>query len=264
MNRQALMDAAGVSLKDPYSADTITLGIESRQGIVTEEFYLKEMGSPTPKAEVYGNILCVSVRSEAAADGSALIVLRPGGPEDLPGPRPGASLKNRLQKIIETPWLKEAALSGTVLIEALTGERESLDETVSRILRVVSYADLRKDIIHGDRIFLYAEGELGARALIAGVLDERVKGALLLDPPVRIPLSGGGLLNTAEAAGLFQPRRLACLGPPDIEEVFAATAQEYRRDGKASCLRLEPGGGEELGAKLLGEAGRWVMDREEK
>ena len=255
MDRESLREATRITLKDPYSADSITLGMKSRDGLLIEEFYLKEMGSPSPKAEVYDNILCLSIRSEALSgrpvleespvlkESPVLIVLQPGGPGNLD----------------KTRWLLEAAASGIVLIGMEVRKGEPLDKTVSRALRVVSYADLRRDIIGRDRIFLYGEGEPGTRALIAGALDERVAGIMVLDPEVRFPIEGERSLSTAEAAGLLPPRRLACLGLPDIRDIFAETTAAYARMGKGSRLRLETGRSE----GLLKELSLWVTEQED-
>ena len=76
MDRESLIDAIGLVIKDPFSADTITLKMDTSHGLFREELYLKEMGSPNPRLEMYGNIRCVLIRLEKPKERSAIIFLQ--------------------------------------------------------------------------------------------------------------------------------------------------------------------------------------------
>ncbi len=244
MDRDSLIDAIGFTIKDPYSADTITLRIDTAHGLYREELYLKEMGSPTPKLEVYGNIPCVLIRSETSTERASIIFSHAGKPSEL----------------IDIPWVRKAAGAGTKIVGADIDPDETHANATARILRVVSYLCLRKDIIDPDRIFLFGNGIYGMWALVAGIIDERVAGVILVDPMFELSLSNGQPLITAQLGGLLSPRPLAILGIQNPETVFADTMESYKGKGQEFCLRLEEGNSDDL----LDEVSQWMLRKEER
>jgi hypothetical protein len=191
MDRDSLIDAIGFTIKDPYSADTITLRIDTPHGLYREELYLEEMGSPTPKLEVYGNITCVLIRSETSTERAAIIFLHVGKPSEL----------------IDIPWVRKAARAGTKIVGVDIDPDETNANATARILRVVSYLCLRRDIIDPDRIFICGKGIYGMWALVAGIIDERVSGVILVEPMFELSLPDGQSLITAQLGGLLKPDR---------------------------------------------------------
>ena len=210
MKREALVKTLGVEVKDPYSADTITLGIETKDGLTREELYLKEMGSPTPQIDVYQNIHCVMSHSGELSNRWAILCLDQGGTDVIEG----------------TDWLRETAKSGATVVGTditvvqSVAQELSVTQLLSRILRVVSYLDLRRDIVDARHTLICGTGEYGLWALIAGILDERVAGIIMIDPPTAMQLPDREALALGELVELFlreAARDLAILGTAAID-----------------------------------------------
>lgn len=226
MNREALVTTLGIEVKDPYSADTITLGIETRDGLTREELYLKEMGSPTPRIDVYQNIHCMMSHSGGSSNRWAILCLDQRGPDVIEG----------------TDWLRDAAQSGVTVVGTDITVELSVAQLLSRILRVVSYLDLRRDIVDARHTLLCGTGEYGMWALIAGILDERVAGIIMIDPPTALHLPDREALKLAELVELFhqeEARALVILGTADIGAEQMQTMDSLQRSDKADTLRIE-------------------------
>jgi len=239
MKREALVKTLGIEVKDPYSADTITLGIETKDGLTREELYLKEMGSPTPKIDVYQNIHCVMSHSGESSNRWALLCLDQKGPV----------------VIEETDWLQDTAKSGvTVVGTDITGEHSDANvhsdaQSLSRILRVVSYLDLRRDIVHARHTLVCGTGEHGLWALIAGILDERVAGIIMIDSPAAIQLPDREVLALGELVELFlheKARGLAILGTRNIDAEHMQTVETLQKADQTESLQIEKESNKEL------------------
>ena len=118
----------------------------------------------------------------------------------------------------------------------------SVAQLLSRILRVVSYLDLRRDIVDARHTLLCGTGEYGMWALIAGILDERVAGIIMIDPPTALHLPDREALKLAELVELFhqeEARALVILGTADIGAEQMQTMDSLQRLDKADSLRIE-------------------------
>ncbi len=233
MKREALVSTLGIEVKDPYSADTITLGIETRGALTREELYLKEMGSPTPRIDVYQNIRCVMFHSGASSNRWSLLCLDQRGPGVVEG----------------TDWIQETAKSGVTVVGTDITVDLSDAQLLSRILRVVSYLDLRRDIVDARHALLCGTGEYGMWALIAGILDERVAGIIMIDPPTAVHLPDSKALKLAELVELFlgeAARDLAILGIPGNDAEQMQTVEALQHMSRADSLRIEKESNTEL------------------
>ena len=232
-------------MKDPYRADTITLGIETRGALTREELYLKEMGSPTPRIDVYQNIRCVMFHSGASSNRWSLLCLDQRGPGVVEG----------------TDWIQETAKSGVTVVgtditveqsvaqKQSVAQEQSVAQILSRILRVVSYLDLRRDIVDARHALLCGTGEYGMWALIAGILDERVAGIIMIDPPTAVHLPDSKALKLAELVELFlgeAARDLAILGIPGNDAEQMQTVEALQHMSRADSLRIEKESNTEL------------------
>jgi len=220
MDLESLIHHISLKIVDPYSVDTITRSITKLDGLKREELLLKETGSPSPKLETYGNIPCVMVGSLKKSIRTALLVVSEEGTKAL----------------VRFPFLEDLADDGLNLI-VVDAEAESVAKTVARVLRVVSYADLRRDIIDHARIFLCGLGAVGVWGLVAAAVDERVSGVVAANVPVSVGLSSSWSLLVPEVAGLVAPRRLAIVGASNPEKEFARTIDAYKRE--PVCLRFD-------------------------
>ena len=220
MDLESLIHHISLKIVDPYSVDTITRSITKLDGLRREELLLKETGSPSPKLETYGNIPCVMVGSLKKSIRTALLVVSEEGTKAL----------------VRFPFLEDLADDGLNLI-VVDAEAESVAKTVARVLRVVSYADLRRDIIDHARIFLCGLGGVGVWGLVAAAVDERVSGVVAANVPVSVGLPSSGSLLVPEVAGLVAPRRLAIVGASNPEKEFARTIDAYKRE--PVCLRFD-------------------------
>jgi hypothetical protein len=238
MDREYLANALGYAIRDPYSADAIILGMKSIRGLSREELFIKEMGSPTPQKEVYGNIRCVLFRSETQNCRSAVVLVRPDAPS----------------VIDESPWLKEIAHTGITVVGIEIAAEESPANATNRVVRSVSYLNLRRSIAEKGRIFLCGFGKHATWALIAGILDDRIRGLILVDPLLELSLPEGRTLPTPELTSLFVPRPLALLGMRNNEKAFAKTQHAYRDAESESAIRFEL----ESGPKLIRETILWM------
>jgi len=233
MNREALVRTLGVETKDPYSADTITLGIETKDGLTREELYLKEMGSPTPKIDVYQNIHCVMSHSGGSSNRWAILCLHQRGPD----------------VIEETDWLQDAAESGVTVVGTDITAELSVAQLSSRMLRVVSYLDLRRDIVHARHTLVCGTGEYGLWALIAGILDERVAGIIMIEPPTALQLPERAVLALGELVELFlreAARDLAILGTADIDAEQMQVMEGLQKSDQTESLQIEKESNKEL------------------
>ena len=220
MDLESLIHHISLKIVDPYSVDTITRSITKLDGLRREELLLKETGSPSPRLETYGNIPCVMVGSLKKSTRTALLVVSEEGTKAL----------------VRFPFLEDIADEGLNLI-VVDAVAESTARTVARVLRVVSYADLRRDIIDHARIFLCGLGRVGVWGLVAAAVDERVSGVVAVNVPASVSLPASGSLMVAEIAGLVAPRKLAIVGASNPEKVFARTIDAYKR--KTASLRFE-------------------------
>jgi hypothetical protein len=226
MKRQGLVKSLGIEVKDLYSADSITLSIETKDDLTREELYLKEMGSPTPRIDVYQNIHCVMFHSGISSNRWALLCLDQRGPD----------------VIEETDWLQETAKSGVAVVGTDITVKNSAANTLSRILRVVSYLDLRRDIVDAQHTLVCGTGEYGLWALIAGILDERVAGIIIIEPPAAVYIPDHEELRFADLVELFlreKSRDLAILGIPDNDTEQIQTVKEIQGLDRSASLHIE-------------------------
>lgn len=243
MDRKSLIDALGLEIKDPFSADTITLKMDTTHGMFREELYLKEMGSPNPRLDLYGNIRCVLIRPEKPTQRSGILFLQPEDPSNL----------------LDIPWVRKAMEQGVQFAGADIVANEAHTNALVRILRVVSYLALRRDALEPDRIFICGKGLYGVWAMVAAVLDERISGVVLIESPSEINLPNGQSLTTNQLGKLLSPKPLAIIGTQTAEKEFADTITFYKEKERDICLRIEP----ESGDDLLIEVSHWMLRKEE-
>jgi len=148
-----------------------------------------------------------------------------------------------------TDWLQDAAQSGVTVVGTDITVELSVAQLLSRILRVVSYLDLRRDIVDARHALLCGTGEYGMWALIAGILDERVAGIIMIDPPTAVPLPDSKALKLAELVELFlgeAARDLAILGISGNDAEQMQTVEALQRMNRADSLRIEKESNTEL------------------
>ncbi len=128
---------------------------------------------------------------------------------------------------------------------------------VAKSLKGVSYLDLRRDIVDRGEIVFWGREESGVWGLISAVMDDRVKGVVIEDPPYELPLEGGESVVTAEVCGLLPPKRLVVLGHKGRNEFFDGVIKTYKEAGREENLRFE----EERGRDFMQKVINWVLGR---
>lgn len=241
MNRESLASLIRFKTVDLYSVDSLTRGIRTQDGLKIEELYLKEIGDPTPSEDRYGNIPCILLQSTGLSERSALIYLQEEGSTPLD----------------TASWLKEVARGGVIVLGMNVSKEGSLGRTVARVLKGVSYLNLRRDIVDYGQIFLWGNGEPGVWGLLSAILDERASGVVLEEAPREVVLGTGEVLWTAEVCDLLPPRRLAVIGLPDVNTAFERTKKVYDRGGNAEAFRFE----KERRHGVKDEVIRWMLQR---
>lgn len=194
MDRESLRDRLRLRLVDPRSCDTVTQSIRREDGCLHEELYLKEIPDANPSLETHGNIPCVLLRPEDGARRPAFLL---GYSPD----RSRGDLLERMEGLVAF----DAVVLG-VQVSPTDGR-----ETVSRLLRGVSYLSLRRDAVDITRVYLFGADNLAGWALVAAALDDRVRGVLAIDPPYTVHLEDQAPVAVTELAELIQPRRVALI-----------------------------------------------------
>lgn len=244
MNRESLASLINFNMEDRYSVDSLARGIRTQGGLRREEFYLKEISSGHPLEDRYENIPCVLIRSESFSERSALIYLHEEGSVVLD----------------RSSWIREIASGGVILLGIGISRGDPLGKIVVKVLRGVSYLNLRRDIVDPERIFCWGKGEPGMWGLLSAALDERVSGLIMEEVPLELVLEGEKALKTAEICELLPPRRLALLGIPDADRAFEGAKESYKSMGRAEALRFEKESGEDVKHDVM----KWILQGRSK
>jgi hypothetical protein len=134
---------------------------------------------------------------------------------------------------------KLATLERTAALVGATIESMQLWD----ILRAVDYLT-EGEQLNLSSISVYGRKQMGALALYAAALDERITRVVLDDPPAS-HWQGPALLNAlrftdlAEVAGLMAPREIVSLGP--LPETYRYTASIYALHSKQAQVRQAGG-----------------------
>lgn len=241
MDGRYLAKILGLRRIDLHSVDSLTRSISTQDGLRIESLFLKEVSSPSPSEDRYENVPCVLFQSSRATTRSALIYSKADGVVQLDNPT----------------WVREAACGGLVVLGISLPKGEPLARAVAKSLKGVSYLDLRRDIVDRGEIVFWGREEPGVWGLISAVMDDRVKGVVLEDPPHELPLEGGESVETAEVCRLLPPKRLVVLGPRGRNEFVDGVIKAYREAGREENLRFE----EETGRDAMREIFNWVLGR---
>lgn len=235
MNRESLRDQLRLRLVDPRSCDTVTRSISREGGRLQEELYLKETPDATPSLETYGNIPCVLLRPEGGPRRPAFLL---GYSVD--------TTRGDLRERMEGLMAFDAVVLG-VQVSPTDGR-----ETVSRLLRGVSYLSLRRDAVDITRICLFGADNRAGWALIAAALDDRVRGVLAIDPPYAVHLEDQTPVEMTGVAELIRPRRVALI----VESGGDVLADQVREE--SDTWRVES----EDAPIIRKEVVEWLLQRE--
>lgn len=241
MNRKYLAKIMDLRRIDLHSVDSLTRSISTQDSVRIESLFLKGVSSPSPSEDRYENVPCVLIQSSRATTRSALIYLKDDGVVQLDHPT----------------WVREAAYGGLVVFGISLPKGEPLARAVAKSLKGVSYLDLRRDIVDRGEIVFWGREEPGVWGLISAVMDNRVKGVVIKNPPHELLLEGGESVKTAEVCGLLPPKRLVVLGHGVRNEFFDGVIKAYREVGREENLRFE----EETDRDVMRKTVTWVLGR---
>ncbi len=139
---------------------------------------------------------------------------------------------------------KMATLKRTAALAGATVESMQVYDILRAVDYLIEAEGLRLDVIS-----LYGRREMGALALYAAALDERITRVILEDPPAS-HWQGPALLNILrltdlpEAAALMAPREIVALTP--LPGAYSYTSGVYALYGKKESIRQARGLGEAL------------------
>jgi hypothetical protein len=241
LNREYLAKITDLRRIDLHSVDSLTRSISTQDSVKIENLFLKGVSSPSPSEDRYENVPCVLIQSSKATTRSALIYLKDDGVVQLGHPT----------------WVREAAYGGLVVFGISLPKGEPLARAVAKSLKGVSYLDLRRDIVDRGEIVFWGREAPGVWGLISAVMDNRVKGVVIENPPHELPLDDGESVETAEVCGLLPPKKLVVLGHGGRNEFFEGVIKAYREAGREENLRFE----EETGRDAMREIFNWVLGR---
>lgn len=241
MDREYLEKITGLRRVDLYSADSLTRSIRRRDIFRIENFSLKEVSSPSPSEDRFENVPCVLIQSTSSTIRSTLIYIKDDGVVKLDNPT----------------WVREAAYGGLLVLGISLPKGEPLAKAVAKSLKGVSYLDLRRDIVDHGEIFFWGKEEPGVWGLISAVMDDRVKGVVIEDPPHELTLESGEAVETAEVCKLLPPKRLVVLGHSGKSEFFDGVIKAYTEAGRRENLRFEEETGQDVMKKII----NWVLGR---
>jgi hypothetical protein len=154
-------------------------------------------------------------------------------------------------------WVREVAGGGLVVFGISLPPGEPLARAVAKALKGVSYLDLRRDIVDRGEIFFWGKEELGVLGLISAVMDDRVKGVVIEDPPHELSLESGESVETVEVCKLLPPKRLVVLGHSGRSEFLSGVIKAYQEAGRRESLRFEEDAGRDFMEKII----NWVLGR---
>lgn len=241
MDGKYLEKIMGLKRIDLHSVDSLTRSIRTQDSLRIESLFLKELSSPSPSEDRYENVPCVLIQSSRSTTRSALIYIKDDGVVELDNPT----------------WVREVAYMGLVVLGMSLPKGEPLARAVAKSLKGVSYLDLRRDIVDRGEIVFWGREEPGVWGLISAVMDDRVKGVVIEDPPHELLLEGGGSVETAEVCRLLPPKRLVVLDHRGRNEFFDGVIKAYREAGREENLRFE----EKTDWDAIREIINWVLGR---
>jgi hypothetical protein len=239
LNREYLEKIVDLRRIDLHSVDSLTRSISTQDSVRIERLFLKGVSSPSPSEDRYENVSCVLFQSSRATTRSALIYLKGDGVVQLDHPT----------------WVREAANGGLVVFGISLPKGEPLARAVAKSLKGVSYLDLRRDIVDRGEIVFWGREAPGVWGLVSAVLENRVKGVVLEDPPHELPVDDGESVATAEVCRLLPPKRLVVLGHGGSNEVFEGIIKAYSEAGREENLRFE----EETDREVMQKTVTWVL-----
>ncbi len=219
--RQILSNEVGLKIVDQYSVDTLTQEIVSQNNIIVEKYLLKATSSPSPRKELYKNIPCAVVRSIFSSERSAIMFLDGSPFLHLPG----------------LPKIQELVDAGYAIFHVGLSMRQPPASIVAQIVKGISYASLRRDIV--DYIYLWGVREVGIWGLLASIFDERIEGVLLDGVPTGFNVPKFNTFSLSKLCEGIAPRPLAIINIPDINIAFREVVDCYRKLHQITLLRLE-------------------------
>jgi hypothetical protein len=241
LNREYLAKITGLRRVDLHSVDCLIRSIRTQDSFRIESLFLKEVSNPSPLVDRFENVPCVLIQSTRSTIRSTLIYIKDDGVVELDNPT----------------WVREVAGGGLVVFGISLPPGEPLARAVAKALKGVSYLDLRRDIVDRGEIFFWGKEELGVLGLISAVMDDRVKGVVIEDPPHELSLESGESVETVEVCKLLPPKRLVVLGHSGRSEFLSGVIKAYQEAGRRESLRFEEDAGRDFMEKII----NWVLGR---
>ena len=241
MDRKYLAKVTDLRRIDLHSVDSLTRSIITQDHFRIESFSLKEVSSPSPSEDRFENVPCVLIQSTSSTLRSTLIYINDD--EEI--------------KLDNPTWVREAACEGLVVLGMNLPKGEPLRKAVAKSLKGVSYLDLRRDIVDHGEIFFWGKEEPGVWGLISAVLDDRVKGVVIENPPNELNLENGESVKTVDICKLLPPKKLVVLGHSGKSVFLDGIIKAYTETGQRENLKLE----EETGPNVMKKIINWVLGR---
>jgi hypothetical protein len=241
LDRKYLAKITDLRRIDLHSVDSLTRSIRTQDNFRIESFSLKEVSSPSPSEDRFENVPCVLIQSTSSTIRSTLIYIN----------------DDREIKLDNPTWIREAASGGLVVLGISLPKGEPLAKAVAKSLKGVSYLDLRRDIVDYGEIFFWGKEEHGVWGLISAVLDDRIKGVVIENPPQELTLASGESVKTVEVCKLLPPKRLVVLGHGGKSEFIDGVIKAYTEADRRENLRFE----EETGRDVMEKIINWVLGR---
>ncbi len=239
MDRTRLAQIVDLNRMDLHSVDSLMRSVKTHDSFKIESLFLKAVSSPSPSEDQFENVPCVLIQSTASPHHAALLYLQ-GDTEVI---------------LDDPPWIRAVARGGLIVLGISLPKGEPLARAVAKILKGVSYLDLRREIVDRGEIVIWGRGKVGVWGLIAAVLDDRVKGVVVEDLPLELTVDDGNSIETTVICGLLPPKKLLILGYRRLGEGLKRIVNAYRQAGRRESVRFE----EELGTHSVTSLMKWVQ-----
>jgi hypothetical protein len=236
---QILAKDLGLIIVDRYSVDTLTQEIITQNDIIIERYLLKAKSSPSPRKELYENIPCSVIRPTHTVQRIAvmLVEITSISPLDI------------------LPRIHELLTEGYTIFHVRVSMQQSPASILAQIVKAISYASLRRDII--DHIYLWSVREIGVWGILASVFDERIEGIILDGVPTTLRFSKNETISISQICEGITPKPLVIINVPNIAETFHEVSVCYKRLHQTTFLRLE----EQWDPQNLKELLAWLLTR---
>lgn len=241
MDHTHLRKIVNLDRVDRHSVDSLMRSMSAQDGFTIERLFLKTESSPSPSEDRFDNVPCVLIQSTDTTHRAAVLYIHGGREVTLEDP----------------PWVREVAGGGLVVGGITLPMGDPLASAVAKVLKGVSYLDLRRDLVDHGVIVVWSQGDSGVSGLVAAVLDDRVAGVVAQDLPLEVSLRDGVTVETSAICGLLPPKRLLLVGYKDLEAGVREVIEAYQQGGRGDNVRFEDKVGRGGAMYLL----NWVRER---